>query len=619
MGNRRGKTSFFIGIFAFGALVSCGGEPDFLPANQPPGSNITLVGNLPDERANVIPHSYIVVFRNSLAGESLRFASYFQEYQAHYLTLAETFMSDSRVKDIRFLTALDLSAGVNEAALPPEFGLPRSLQLAWNAKSQEPVVGVMTRVDFSDDASAKSSLKEWDDEGRIWFAEPNYLSQISADTMFEDYATSYKAINVGWHSAINLVNAFTTLSKRTTTDKNAPSDQDISNNRPIVAVLDSGMDYEHPSLKDSRWVNPSPNVSGCSDDVYGCNTTAAVKGSLGDGDVAPIGTSAGGEKCPTDSKLARQCPHGTHVAGIIAAKPGSLSGESGSSNVGGVCPVCVVLPIRIVQKLDEKDTDGSDKYGINDSSIIAGLKYITRFRQNNSNAVRVVNSSFGKYQRSKAVGLLVRILRSAGNGIILIGAASNEDSMSQSYPGAFPDAIAVANLDANDKNKKSESSNFGRWVDISAPGTSIYSTVPGGIGKAMSGTSMASPVVAGLAGLIVARHPDISFSDLRAAIINTANPNIYDSDGDKDINRNYYFPLGSDGSREPLLGSGIADADAGVQRKASTGIPTFTGASRVNSGCSVVNASSKHITWPWLLLTFPGCLAIIAAIRKRRT
>ena len=218
--------------------------------------------------------------------------------------------------------------------------------------------------------------------------------------------------------------------------------------------------------------------------------------------------------------------------GLVAA-----AADSGKS-VGGVCPVCQVMIVKVaeIEAGSEKATPG-----ITDDSQIRGLKYVTRFKSNNASAVRIVNSSFGKYSRSRSVAILVDALKKIGNGTLVVAAASNEDSMIRSYPAALANAVAVAALD-ND-NKKSDFSNFGPWVDVAAPGSAIISTLPGNDAGPDSGTSMASPVVAGAAGLLLAMYPELSFTELRNRIVDCADASIYtgNSEGPK-FNSAHYFP-----------------------------------------------------------------------------
>src|SRR5690606_19612806 len=203
------------------------------------------------------------------------------------------------------------------------------------------------------------------------------------------------------------------------------------------------------------WVNTDLNAADCKNDLHGCDTTEASRGYLGNGTVYPFGTSGPNENCFGKDP---NCSHGTHVAGIIAGDP-NWTDERGRS-AAGVCPFCRIMVLKIVSKV-------GDQSGILDSSIIAAFKYVALFRRQGSPAVRVVNASFGKFVRSRSVGLLVRLMKEK-NSTLLVGAAGNEDTLTMEYPAAFGDAIAVAAVDT--KLNKVNFSNFGRWVDIAAPG-----------------------------------------------------------------------------------------------------------------------------------------------------
>ncbi|MEW9032802.1 MAG: S8 family serine peptidase, partial [Planifilum fimeticola] len=105
-------------------------------------------------------------------------------------------------------------------------------------------------------------------------------------------------------------------------------------------------------------------------------------------------------------------------------------------------------------------------------------------------------------------------------GVVVVAAAGNNGTSLPSYPAYYSNAIAVAATDSNDN--KAYFSNYGSWVDVAAPGVNIYSTYTGSSYASLSGTSMATPHVAGLAGLLDAQGR--SASQIRAAIENTADP-----------------------------------------------------------------------------------------------
>lgn len=581
--------------------VSCGRQPGFMASPVKDGPALEFASPEQIAKGQVANNSYLVMFRGENTPESIYFSSFRDEYQHHYLRLQEDIAGDERVKDMDVLWTFDLSRkGSTEWA--PEFDVPSALRLFWDDNDEKPVTGVMTKVDFASQDAAKEVLTEWNDNGAIWYAEPNGVSTLSAD--WKTNSSTYKSADVWWHNNINLATAMSTIDGLK--DKDANSTDPTSG--PIVAVLDSGADYEHPSLKDAIWTNASPGASGCDNDLHGCNTTAPSKGSLGNGEVWPVGATG-----PSQDIGNGKGGHGTHVAGIVGAR---------GKDVLGVCPVCQVMVVKVAAA-ESGDTNSDPK--IRDDSQIRGFKYITRFKKNGGSAVRVANSSFGKYSRSRSIAILVDALAKIGNGTIVIAAASNEDSMIRSYPAALNNAIAVAALRKD--NQKASYSNFGPWVDIAAPGGKgngdegpmITSTWPGGRTHDSSGTSMASPVVAGAAGLYLAVYPSANIAQLKSKLVDTADGNRLYTDGSAaaQFNAQYYFPkVQGEEARRPLLGSGILDVQGmfGGGGKSAVGKPL----ARVSPGCSTIGATdlgTMPLYWLGVFLTSP---VIVSMMRRRR-
>jgi thermitase len=170
--------------------------------------------------------------------------------------------------------------------------------------------------------------------------------------------------------------------------------------------------------------------------------------------------------------------HGTHVAGTAAALTGNDTG------VAGACPSCRIMDGKVL---------GSDGRGPV-SDVIDGIMWSA------NNGAEVINLSLGHQRAIDAERDAVNYARN--NGAVVVGAAGNGGDNVAIYPGAYRNAISVAATDSNDR--RASFSNYGSWVDLSAPGTRIASTVPGGYGY-KSGTSMATPHVSALAGLISAQ------------------------------------------------------------------------------------------------------------------
>ncbi len=169
--------------------------------------------------------------------------------------------------------------------------------------------------------------------------------------------------------------------------------------------------------------------------------------------------------------------HGTHVAGIIGAAADGLG-------VAGVAPGVSLYAVKVLS------AQGSGSY----SAIIDGIQWAV------DNKLNVVNMSLGSPQGSDAMRKAVEAAYKAG--VTLIMAAGN-DSGPVNYPAKYPQSIAVSASDSTDKIAKFSSR--GAEIAVIAPGVAINSTYMGGIYKSLSGTSMASPHVAGLAALAVSR------------------------------------------------------------------------------------------------------------------
>jgi thermitase len=186
--------------------------------------------------------------------------------------------------------------------------------------------------------------------------------------------------------------------------------------------------------------------------------------------------------------------HGTHVAGIAAA-----SGNN-STGVAGTDWKARIMPIKVL------DSQGSGY----DSDVAAGIRYAA------DHGAEVINMSLGSPDYSYTLSEAVNYAHN--KGVVIVAAAGNE-STSVSYPAACDHVIAVGALESNDS--LAYFSNRGSDLDVTAPGVSILSTVPGGYGK-MSGTSMASPLVAGCASLVLTAHPGYSASQVEQALKNGA-------------------------------------------------------------------------------------------------
>ena len=251
-----------------------------------------------------------------------------------------------------------------------------------------------------------------------------------------------------------------------------------------VAVLDTGVQSNHPDLKSNLWENTKDPSNGKDDDHNGV-IDDRWGGDLIDG------------KGSGDDKQG----HGTHVAGIIGAR---------GNNDRGVAGLCWSLKIVAVRVLN------ADGYGTW-SSGIAGIEYAIK------SGAKVINASFGgstgsdisrqAIQKAKSKGVL--IVASAGNS------GKNADKK-PTFPAAYPDSNILSVAATNSKDKLASFSNFGaKTVDLAAPGDHIASTFWHSDYAYMSGTSMAAPYVAAAAAMLRKQHDSWSIGDISSRLRKT--------------------------------------------------------------------------------------------------
>ncbi len=250
----------------------------------------------------------------------------------------------------------------------------------------------------------------------------------------------------------------------------------------VVAVLDSGVDYTHPDLARNVWVRPF-NIEQYYDEQYGY---------IDDEHGYDATTNTGD---PMDEN-----GHGTHCAGIIGA-----DGDNGIG-IAGINWRVKILPLKFMSK----GGFGSTK------DAIEAINYVIE-RRKAGVKVRIISASWGSTMKSKA---LEDVIRKAGDeGILFIAASGNASAnadRSPHYPASYdlPNVISVAALNRNDE--LASFSNYGaKRVHIAAPGAEILSTWLGGDFREASGTSMATPEVAGVAALILAAEPKLSMEEVR--------------------------------------------------------------------------------------------------------
>jgi subtilisin family serine protease len=279
-------------------------------------------------------------------------------------------------------------------------------------------------------------------------------------------------------------------------DIDAPEAWDLTTGTSsiVVGVIDTGVDYTHPDLAANIWTNPGEiggnglddDGNGFVDDLHGYDFVN------NDGD-------------PLDDHS-----HGTHVAGTIAARSDNGQG------VAGVAWQASIMGLKFLSAGGSGST----------SNAIRALNYATLMRTQYGVNVRVTNNSWGGGGYSQ--GLYDAIAASGAAGILFVAAAGNsgtDNDAAPHYPSNYdlPNVVSVAATDRNDQ--LASFSNYGaQSVDLAAPGVSIVSTIPGGGYASYSGTSMATPHVAGVAALAWSLDPDASVAEVRQALLEGVDP-----------------------------------------------------------------------------------------------
>jgi subtilisin family serine protease len=188
--------------------------------------------------------------------------------------------------------------------------------------------------------------------------------------------------------------------------------------------------------------------------------------------------------------------HGTHVAGIIAAQVNNNEG------VAGLTWFTKIMPVKVLDS-----TGAGSTY-----SVAKGIIWAT------DHGANIINMSLGNY--AEAAFLHDALKYAYEHGVILVAASGNDNTDRPGYPAAYPEVFAVSATDADES--RADYSNYGDYIDVVAPGTSIPSTYPGSRYAALSGTSMASPHVAALASLVCAVNPDLTNEEVMELLRQTA-------------------------------------------------------------------------------------------------
>ena len=250
----------------------------------------------------------------------------------------------------------------------------------------------------------------------------------------------------------------------------------------VVAVLDTGVDYTHPDLKDNIWTNPNPgngkdnNGDGYTNDIHGWNFV------------------------DNNNDVLDKFGHGTHVAGTIA-------GENNGFGVTGIAYDAKIMPVKVL------DNSGAGT----DACITKGIYYAV------DHGANVINLSLGGGNGDSSLESAIQYASS--KNVVVVMAAGNDGGMTPNYPARYAKNSGLA-VGAVDQNKNmadfSTRSGFDQLAYVTAPGVNIYSTIPDNQYASYSGTSMATPHVAGVVALMLSANHNLTDSQVRQIVTQSA-------------------------------------------------------------------------------------------------
>lgn len=340
-------------------------------------------------------------------------------------------------------------------------------------------------IEYTSPHDPEALAKELAENPGVIWAEPRYLYKTSItpnDTRFADQTnlTVIKA-SEGW---------------------------DVETGSPsvLIAIVDTGVDWQHEDLSANIWDNAGETAGNGTDDDNNGFADDIRGWDFG-------GLSGNSDNNPREDRA----DHGTHVAGIAAAATNNAKG------IAGVGYNCKIMPVKVSRDDVRDNGNALVYYGYE------GIYYAAQ------NGAKVINCSWGGYSFSNFGQQVVEYALS--QGALVVAAAGNENTSETHYPSGYKGVLSVASTTVADR--RSSFSNYGPTIDVTAPGSSILSSWQDGASPyiTLSGTSMASPHAAGLAGLLFAHFPAYTAGQIREVLR-------VNSDNIDDLNPNYRDRLG---------------------------------------------------------------------------
>ncbi len=252
----------------------------------------------------------------------------------------------------------------------------------------------------------------------------------------------------------------------------------------VIAVLDTGVDYNHADLKDNIWTNPGEIPGNGIDDDGNGYVDDAQGWSFADNSNNAIDVNG----------------HGTHVAGTIA-------GGNNGFGVTGIAYDAKIMPVKVL------NDDGAGST----NSVADGIYYAV------NNGANVINLSLGGNFPNSTLEAAIEYASS--KGAVVVMAAGNNGYPFTNYPARYANnwGLAVGAVDSNNQMANfSNQAGLSAFPYVTAPGVGIYSTVPDNQYATYSGTSMATPHVAGVVALMLSANPSLTDAQIRQIILETS-------------------------------------------------------------------------------------------------
>lgn len=407
--------------------------------------------------------------------------------------------------------------------------------------------------------SKKDALKEYKEKGNVKHVEDVvpiilYGTHQSAGSSFPKELPNDPLYNKQWH----YFNDGSTGTKGA--DIWLPNAWEIQtgDSDVIVAILDGGIDLTHPDLIPNLWINQ--------DEIAGNNIDDDNNGIIDDIHGISLISNTGTILPDSDG-------HGTHVAGTVGGVTNNEIGVAGIAGGSGTGDGASIMSISLFEGYNvAKNFENGFVYAADNGAVIAqcswGYGIPDYYSQSVLDAIDYFISNAGYDANNQPIGPM--------QGGVVFFASGNDGETGNYWPGCYEKVIAVGSTNRHDK--RSNFSNFGSWVDISAPGELVFSTGLDNGYRSMTGTSMACPHVSGVAALIVSQYKnEITPQEVINRLLNSA---------DKIDTLNPGF--------EGLIGAGRLNAyHALLPKTNSTGMPNPVTEISVDS----VMTTSVEISW----------------------